>query len=312
MKLELLINKGFRIKSDTFSWNENRASIREKLKNQHSEDDRIIDMSEYNDGDSSHNIDQKRDIYENINDDENYFFLSYNQENQLDEIEFHWGVEIQINDSSLKFDEDIDNYLNELKLQGHNFKEIEEGNYLFRSLKLTIANADSTGGEGNGLSYLYASQNISHLLDDEEKKLEYFDIIDSNIEKHGFHITYIPEEKDFTPFGYSTGLYKTYGIPEVFVSGLPNGLTTTLITNYAKTFKNQEILLNQKLDNLIDKFTVYLSKVKTQSLQEHVLSSFRLYNGSNFDSIQVIYPDLNGFFPEDDGYDYDMEIFIKS
>lgn len=70
----------------------------------------------------------------------------------------------------------------------------------------------------------------------DEKKRKYFELVDSNIEKHGFHITYVLEEKDFTPFGYSTGIYKNFGIPEVFVSGLPNGLTNTLITNYAKIY----------------------------------------------------------------------------
>jgi len=40
-----------------------------------------------------------------------------------------------------------------------------------------------------------------------------------------------------------------------------------------------------------------------------VLASFRLYEDEEFDSVQIIYPDLNGNFPEDEKYDYDMEIF---
>lgn len=39
------------------------------------------------------------------------------------------------------------------------------------------------------------------------------------------------------------------------------------------------------------------------------MASYRLYDGSNFESTQIIYPDLNGCFPEDKNYDYDMEIF---
>ena len=144
---------------------------------------------------------------------------------------------------------------------------------------------------------------------DEEKKRLFLKRIDDDIEKYGYHVTYIMEEKDFIPFGYSTGLYKNFGIPEVYVSGLPNGLTNTLITNYAEIFKDKSIPFNEKLDNLIDRFLVYLIPVETSLIEEKVLSSLRLYDGIGFDSVQVIYPDLNGLFPGEEGYDYDMEIF---
>ena len=146
----------------------------------------------------------------------------------------------------------------------------------------------------------------------EEYKRKYLALVDRNIEKYGFHITYILEEKGITPFGYSTGLYRNFGIPEVFVSGLPNGLTNTLIANYAETFKNKSIPFDEKLGNLIDRFPVYLIPVESSLLEGKVLSSLRFYDGAHFDSVQIIYPDLNGLFPSDAGYDYDMEIFGKT
>jgi len=145
-------------------------------------------------------------------------------------------------------------------------------------------------------------------MNDEKIRL-YFENVDNNIEKNGFHVTYVTESIDFTPFGYSTGLYKNFGIPEAFVSGLPNGLTNTLITNYAHTFKNQRVPLNKKLNNLTDRFPVYIIAVKNDALNEKILSSFRLYEDNDFESIQIIFPDLAGKFPEEIGYDYDQEIF---
>jgi len=143
----------------------------------------------------------------------------------------------------------------------------------------------------------------------EENKRQYLEMIDRNIEAHGFHVTYVMEEKDFTPFGYSTGLYKTHGIPEAFVSGLPNGLTNTIISNYAEIYKDKAIQFNEKSNNLIDRFLVYLIPVQSSLLKEKVLASFRLYAETDFESVQIIYPDLNGLFPEEENYDYDMEIF---
>ena len=82
-----------------------------------------------------------------------------------------------------------------------------------------------------------------------------------------------------------------------------------MISNYAEIFKENQITYHQKLDTLIDRFLVYLIRVESSSLKEKVLASYRLYDGPNFESIQIIYPDLNGYFPEDKNYDYDMEIF---
>ena len=140
------------------------------------------------------------------------------------------------------------------------------------------------------------------------QKSLYFEMVDNNIETYGYHITYILEENDFTPFGYSTGLYKNFGIPEVFVSGLPNGLSNTLITNYAEAFKGQRVPLNQKLSELIDRFPVYIIPVKNEALNQKTLSTFRLYQNDHFESVQIIFPDLAGKFPEEPGYDYDQEI----
>jgi hypothetical protein len=145
-------------------------------------------------------------------------------------------------------------------------------------------------------------------MNDESIK-KYFEMVESNIEKIGFHITYVLEEKDQTPFGYSTGLFKNFGIPEAFVSGLPNGLTNTLITNYAQTFKDKEVTLNKKIDILIDRFPTYLIEVKNEALSEKILSSFRFYENEDFKSIQIVFPDLTGKFPDEIGYDYDQEVF---
>ncbi|WP_343535001.1 DUF4262 domain-containing protein [Pedobacter sp.] len=143
----------------------------------------------------------------------------------------------------------------------------------------------------------------------EEKRRAYFEMVENNIKEYGFHITYVLEEKDCTPFGYSTGLYKNFGIPEAFVSGLPNGLTNTLINNYAQIFKNKKVPLNEKLSDLIDRFPTYIIAVKNDVLSKKILTSFRFYEDKEFESVQIIFPDLAGKFPEESGYDYDQEIF---
>lgn len=130
----------------------------------------------------------------------------------------------------------------------------------------------------------------------EQEKDNYFKRVFDNIEKYGFHNTYIMEEVGFTPFGYSTGIYKTFEIPELFISGLPNGLTNTLITNYVERFKFKQVPLNKKINGLIDRFPVYFIEVENDKLTEYTLSSFKFYKNSEFKYLQLIFPDLNDFF----------------
>ncbi|MBL7560501.1 DUF4262 domain-containing protein [Olleya sp. YSTF-M6] len=142
----------------------------------------------------------------------------------------------------------------------------------------------------------------------EKQKEKYFKLVKENIAEYGFHNTYVMEEIGFTPFGYSTGIYKSFGIPELFISGLPNGLTNTLINNYAERFKFKEVPLNEKIDNLIDRFPVYFIEVENDKLTEYTLSSFKFYENSEFKYLQLIFPDLNGIFPNEAEYDYDQKI----
>jgi hypothetical protein len=142
-----------------------------------------------------------------------------------------------------------------------------------------------------------------------DKKIEkYFKMVYDNIEKYGFHNTYVMAEIGNTPFGYSTGIYKNFGIPELFISGLTNGLTNTLINNYAERYKYKSVPLNKKIDDLIDRFPVYFIEVKNELLTEYTLTAYKFYANSEFKYLQLIFPDLNGFFPNETGYDYDQTI----
>ena len=139
------------------------------MKNQHRDDDRIIEMAEFFGGDTSHNIEQRRDIYEDINNEKNYFFLSYDKDDKLSELEIHWGIEISVKKIELIFQKDTSKYLNEFNQIGENYLEVEEGNYLFENLKMLIANSESMGGEGNEFSYFYSANNIEHLIENKKE-----------------------------------------------------------------------------------------------------------------------------------------------
>nr|WP_294779722.1 hypothetical protein [uncultured Flavobacterium sp.] len=154
MKIEVIPNIGFVIDDKDFNWESDRATLRKNLENQHRENDN-----------KRNNIIRRRDIYKDINDNKNFFFLNYDEEEKLESLEVHSGVTITINKIELIFEKDINEYLKLFKSHGEYYTEIEDGNYLFQNLKITIANSESMGGNGNGLSYFYTSKSIEHLIE---------------------------------------------------------------------------------------------------------------------------------------------------
>lgn len=144
-------------------------------------------------------------------------------------------------------------------------------------------------------------------MTDEQKK-QYHDKVDENIRKHGYHSTFVLAGKA-PSFCYSTGIYKSFGIPEIFISSLPANLSHQLIKNYVDRFKDGEsIPLNKRLEDLTDRFPVYLIEASVDKLTDYVLSSIRFYGTEPYKYLQLVYPDTQGHFPNEEGYDYDQII----
>lgn len=142
----------------------------------------------------------------------------------------------------------------------------------------------------------------------EDQSKSYFDKLEENIKKFGYQLTYVSSNES-PSFCYSTGIYKSFNIPEIFISSLPQGLSSELVENYVKSFKEKgDIPIDEKLDYLSDRFPVYLINVPTANLKEYVLSSISFYGNQEYKYLQIIYPDTKGYFPNEQGYDYDQEI----
>ena len=155
MRVKYLPNLGIEIHSEKILWNESRQNVRVKLKQIHKDDDKEFDNSEFFDGDKSFNIIQKRDIYQDFENEKNLFFFNYNVENELSEIEFHTGIELTIENTKIEIGEDINRAIEKLE---YPYFENDEGNYFFNELKLNIANDEYMGGDGNSLSYIYITK----------------------------------------------------------------------------------------------------------------------------------------------------------
>ncbi|MBE0392207.1 hypothetical protein HNQ02_003152 [Flavobacterium sp. 7E] len=167
MQIEYIQNKGIILGGNELFWNEKRSIIRNHLENKHQEDDRIFTMDAYFEDEEPKIINQKRDVYENFNSVENLFFIIYNENDEFIEFEFHTDIDVQIEKINIKSGQELTEIINKFEKNSHKVFEIEEGNYLIPSLKISLMDDEYMGGNNeNTLSYFYVAKDISHLEDE--------------------------------------------------------------------------------------------------------------------------------------------------
>lgn len=163
--IEYIPDVGFIFNSIPLEWKTSRLEVRKKLKVNFREDDRTIDVAQFFDGDKSKDIHQKRDIYKDVASENDLIFLNYDSENKLIELAVHYGYEIKIKDTLIDFKTDLTDIIKEFQELGIKCIELEKGNFLLPTLKITIADNESIGGDGKKLSYFYCSSDITHLME---------------------------------------------------------------------------------------------------------------------------------------------------
>ena len=160
-------DKSVSIGDTVLLWDTDRQQVRRLLNDKFKIADDVIDLSQYNNGDTSKNIIRRRDIYENFKEQENFFFLNFDSNDKLTEIELHHGLVISIEGVDIEFSMDVKKVVELLSSISNDKKKLSDGEYLFEKLKLTIASSDAMGGDGTELAYFYCSKDISHLVDNE-------------------------------------------------------------------------------------------------------------------------------------------------
>ncbi|MGE9271225.1 MAG: DUF4262 domain-containing protein [Verrucomicrobiales bacterium] len=137
---------------------------------------------------------------------------------------------------------------------------------------------------------------------------DYAQTVREDVEKHGFHVTYVGAGAD-PSFGYSIGLFETFDLPEVIVSSLPPRLTHQLISQYVERFMGRQVPLEQRIAAVDERFDYYLIPVEKALICDRVLAAREFYGDRAFDYVQIVYPDITMKFPDEEGYDYDQELF---
>ena len=161
------LGKSVSVGDTLLSWGTDREQVRRLLNDKFEIGDNVVDLSQYNNGNTSKNITQRRDIYKNYRGQDNFFFLNFDANDRLAEVELHYGFIISINNVKIDFSMAIENVAELLVNISGDKTQLSPGEYFFKDLKLTIASGFATDGYGDELSYFYCSKDVSHLVDNE-------------------------------------------------------------------------------------------------------------------------------------------------
>jgi hypothetical protein len=146
-------------------WGTDRQQVRTMLNDKFEIGDNVVDLSQYNDGDTSQNIIQRRDIYTNYKGQDNFFFLNFDTNDRLTEVELHHGLDIHIKEVRINFSMEIEKVAELLDSISNEKEQLSEGEYFYKNLKLTIASSEAMGGDGSQLSYFYCTRDVTHLIE---------------------------------------------------------------------------------------------------------------------------------------------------
>lgn len=158
MILNYIPKKKILIDTASIYFGENRESVRNKIEETFKEDNQIIETGTLN----LDNIYIRRDIYEYMDSTESYFFLSYDNDDLLIEIEVHKCTQIKVLDIIFDFNTN----LNSITSQLSKYSIVEnksKGEIFLKDINILLMDKEHMGGAGNTLGYFYCASDVSHL-----------------------------------------------------------------------------------------------------------------------------------------------------
>lgn len=127
------------------------------------------------------------------------------------------------------------------------------------------------------------------------------------IEEFGCQILSVQTNFATTNFSYSTGVYDTCGKPELITVGLPPNLASKALNEAVRLMRSGTDITQGRHRDMIGKVEVEFRPVATRWLHHLMLRTDWFYEGADVPVIQLIYPDLENRFPDEDEFDIQFE-----
>jgi len=122
-----------------------------------------------------------------------------------------------------------------------------------------------------------------------------------DIATYGWHCIAVGASPNFPPYAYTIGLYTTYHHPDLVIAGLMPKLSHEILQNVVALIKEgRRIMDGDERNDILSGVPVRFRDAATSIFPLHVADA---YYQTDVSCLQVIWPDKEGFFPDEDGCD---------
>ncbi|HEX5284686.1 MAG TPA: DUF4262 domain-containing protein [Bryocella sp.] len=124
----------------------------------------------------------------------------------------------------------------------------------------------------------------------------------SNIEQYGWDVMVIKGDPQ-TRFSYTVGVHDTLGFPELIVVGLTNDTGAAALNAAVDALQKRVDLTAGRHRDIVGEVEVEFRTVAEPWIEHVMYRDYWYYQGERIPALQLIYPDLEGRFQWEDGFE---------
>lgn len=116
---------------------------------------------------------------------------------------------------------------------------------------------------------------------------------------------------DTLPYTYTIGLFKTFGHPEIVISGIHRDAAHTILNNLACSIRDKRASFQTDTTyfEIFQSYPAQFRDINPSVTESNFGLGCRFYNQAVIPIIQCVWPDLSKRFPWDDGYSSNQVLF---
>lgn len=128
------------------------------------------------------------------------------------------------------------------------------------------------------------------------------------VREHGWFSTQVFDDEGEEPdFSYSTGFAVNLDFPEIIVFSLPKEVAHSVLWDLWRDVEaGRKPQIGEKIAGVFGNTDAVLLPVEKSAYAEHLGWSRWFYRGDDFECLQLIWPDREGRFPWEKGFDEDL------
>ena len=121
-----------------------------------------------------------------------------------------------------------------------------------------------------------------------------------DVRHHGWHIIHVGADADGPGWSFSIGLYYTFGVPEFMIFGLPISSNEVIINGLGVEIRAGQRFSHGTVDaNVLERQNVQFVTIARTHYRAYLGYAIWFYNGMDFPTLQIVWPDKHGRFPWD-------------